>query len=73
MGQVWFELCEKPTEDDLDLLDAVLSSWFMIGRLGGYNTMNLQVRSMRSLHYECLLCASMQHCNDYWISVSRLW
>ncbi|EIE27423.1 hypothetical protein COCSUDRAFT_11745 [Coccomyxa subellipsoidea C-169] len=39
---VWFELHQSPSEEDLELLDAVLSSWFMIGRLGGYNTMNLQ-------------------------------
>lgn len=43
VGQVWFELLQTPSEDDLGLLDAVLSSWFMIGRLGGFNAMNLQV------------------------------
>ena len=40
--QLWFELHKPATPDDLELLEAVLSSWFMIGRLGGYNAMNLQ-------------------------------
>ncbi|CAL8463346.1 g2880 [Coccomyxa elongata] len=39
---IWFELHQSPSDDDLELLDAVLSSWFMIGRLGGFNAMNLQ-------------------------------
>ena len=35
-------MAAPPSEDDFDMLDTVLTSWFMIGRLGGYNSMNLQ-------------------------------
>ncbi len=31
----------------MELLEAVLSSWFMIGRLGGFNAMNLQACSLK--------------------------
>ena len=41
-SQLGFELHNPATPDDMELLEAVLSSWFMIGRLGGYNAMNLQ-------------------------------
>ena len=44
-AQIWLEMAAPPTEDDVDLLDTVITSWFMIGRLGGYNSMNLQVRA----------------------------
>ena len=43
--QIWFELYRPPTKDDKDLLETVLESWFLIGRLGGFNGMNMQVRS----------------------------
>ena len=42
--QIWFELYRPPTKDDKDLLETVLESWFLIGRLGGFNGMNMQVR-----------------------------
>ncbi len=44
--QIWLEMAEPPTEDDRDMLDTVLTAWFMIGRLGGYNSMNLQVKAL---------------------------
>lgn len=53
--QVWFEMHTAPSPDDMELLEAVLSSWFMIGRLGGYNAMNLQV----------LLVISPAHLNPF--------
>ena len=43
--QIWLEMAAPPTEDDKDMLETVLSAWFMIGRLGGYNSMNLQVET----------------------------
>ena len=44
--QIWLEMAAPPSEDDFDMLDTVLTSWFMIGRLGGYNSMNLQAKSL---------------------------
>ena len=46
--QIWLEMAAPPSEDDVDMLDTVLTSWFMIGRLGGYNSMNLQARPLTS-------------------------
>lgn len=43
--QIWLEMAAPPTEDDKDMLETVLTAWFMIGRLGGFNSMNLQVKN----------------------------
>ena len=43
--QIWLEMAGPPSQDDVDMLETVLTSWFMIGRLGGYNSMNLQAMS----------------------------
>lgn len=39
---VWLELCQPPSQADLGMLQEVVDSWFLIGRLGGYNAGNLQ-------------------------------
>ena len=44
--QLWFELHEAPTPEQRELLEAVINSWFTVGRLGGFNAQNLQVRSL---------------------------
>ena len=41
--QLWFEFHSPPSMTSKDLLETVLESWFVIGRLGGFNGMNLQV------------------------------
>ena len=50
--QLWFELYRMPSGRETDLLEEVLASWFMLGRLGSYNAQNLQVHSplLASLH-----------------------
>jgi hypothetical protein len=47
---LWFEAGGDPsaktsnwTQDDAELLDGVLTAWFMLGRLGGFNSGNLQL------------------------------
>ncbi|EFN59845.1 hypothetical protein CHLNCDRAFT_14078, partial [Chlorella variabilis] len=40
---VWLELYRPPTGGDLELLQEVLNSWYLLGRLGAYNSSNLQV------------------------------
>ncbi len=54
---MWIELHRQATDDDLDLLEAVLSSWFMIGRLGGFNAMNLQASLASPVHV--VICLSV--------------
>jgi hypothetical protein len=37
------QLYTSPSEEDVSTLEQVVSSWFIVGKLGGYNSMNLQV------------------------------
>jgi hypothetical protein len=39
----WIQLYRPPTGTDLEMLQEVLNSWFLLGRLGGFNSGNLQV------------------------------
>ena len=41
--QLWFEFTGTATPADTDLLDGVLTAWFLLGRLGAFNTANLQL------------------------------
>ena len=34
---------QAPSTRDQELFDSVLKAWFMLGKLGGYNSNNLQV------------------------------
>lgn len=59
-------MAAPPSEDDVDMLDTVLTSWFVIGRLGGYNSMNLQAKPLISPHekfashqVDLLMCLAM--------------
>ena len=40
---IWIELYTPPTGSHTEMLQEVLNSWFMLGRLGAYNSSNLQV------------------------------
>ena len=44
--QVWLELYRTPSEEDRELIGEVFQSWYMLGRLGGFNGMNMQVRQL---------------------------
>jgi hypothetical protein len=41
--QIWMEFLEPPSTREIELLEAVLKGWFMVGKLGGYNSQNMQV------------------------------
>jgi Protein of unknown function (DUF3531) len=41
--QLWMEMYEAPSAGEAELVEEVFKSWFMVGRLGGFNGMNLQV------------------------------
>ena len=43
LPQIWLELYNDPTQLEKDTLDAVFTSWFTLGRCGGFNAQNLQV------------------------------
>ena len=40
---VWVELYSPPASAELEMIQEVVNSWFMLGRLGAYNSSNLQV------------------------------
>jgi hypothetical protein len=42
---VWLEFVVPPAQREKELLQSTLKSWFVVGKLGGFNSQNLQVRS----------------------------
>lgn len=57
--QLWFEFAQgPPTKRELDLLQTMLQAWFMVGKMGGYNSQNMQVRAehawLSSAFFGCL-------------------
>lgn len=40
---VWLRFHTHPSQRDRELLQSALQSWFVVGKLGGYNSQNLQV------------------------------
>ncbi|PKU82601.1 hypothetical protein MA16_Dca019276 [Dendrobium catenatum] len=47
---IWFELYSAPSDRDLDLLGSVIQSWYVMGRLGAFNSSNLQLASSSMDH-----------------------
>ena len=43
--QVWLELYNEPSKLERDTLEAIMTSWFTLGRCGGFNSQNLQVHT----------------------------
>ena len=39
---LWMRFSEPPTKGEKDYVDGILDSWYVIGRLGGFNSGNLQ-------------------------------
>nr|XP_016514471.1 PREDICTED: uncharacterized protein LOC107831234 [Nicotiana tabacum] len=40
---IWFELYGSPSDRDVNLLGSVIQAWYVIGRLGAFNSSNLQL------------------------------
>ncbi|KAK8957253.1 hypothetical protein KSP39_PZI001278 [Platanthera zijinensis] len=47
---IWFELYSSPSDRDLDILGSVIQSWYVMGRLGAFNSSNLQLASLPMDH-----------------------
>ncbi|KAF8407399.1 hypothetical protein HHK36_006530 [Tetracentron sinense] len=47
---IWFELYGSPSDRDVDLIGSVIQSWYVMGRLGAFNSSNLQLANL-SLDY----------------------
>nr|GEZ78506.1 hypothetical protein [Tanacetum cinerariifolium] len=41
-SNIWFKLYGPPSDRDVDLIGTVIQSWYVMGRLGAYNSSNLQ-------------------------------
>ncbi|PON87762.1 hypothetical protein TorRG33x02_164570 [Trema orientale] len=50
---IWFELYGAPSDRDVDLIGSVIQSWYVLGRLGSFNSSNLQLANS-SLEYDPL-------------------
>ena len=40
---IWVEFPQPPTQEQKEYLEEIFSSWFLLGKLGGFNAENLQV------------------------------
>ena len=45
---IWIRFPEPPSSGECSYVDGVLDSWYVIGRLGGFNAENLQVHGNSS-------------------------
>ncbi|CAL1390215.1 unnamed protein product [Linum trigynum] len=50
---IWFEFLGSPTDRDVDLFGSVVQSWYVMGRLGSFNSSNLQLGNS-SMEYDPL-------------------
>ncbi|XP_022139316.1 uncharacterized protein LOC111010260 isoform X2 [Momordica charantia] len=47
---IWFELIGSPSDRDVDLIGSVIQSWYVMGRLGAFNSSNLQLANSSMEH-----------------------
>ncbi|XP_020239620.1 uncharacterized protein LOC109818537 isoform X2 [Cajanus cajan] len=50
---IWFELFGPPSDRDVNLIGNVIQSWYVMGRLGAFNSSNLQLANS-SMEYDPL-------------------
>ena len=80
-AQVWLELYRTPSEEDRELISEVFQSWYMLGRLGGFNGMNMQVESKQRLQSTWVPCldttahgnASSHRCSTKAVTTQAIW
>ncbi|GMY18568.1 hypothetical protein FCV25MIE_13807 [Fagus crenata] len=54
---IWFELYGSPSDRDVDLIGSVIQSWYVMGRMGAFNSANLQLANS-SMEYNPLYDAN---------------
>ena len=52
---LWMRFSEPPTEGEMSYVNGILDSWYVIGRLGGFNSENLQA-------HDCGCDLKAKHC-----------
>ncbi|KAK1556782.1 hypothetical protein Q3G72_023699 [Acer saccharum] len=50
---IWFELYGSPADRDVDLIGSIIQSWYVMGRLGAFNSSNMQLANS-SMEYDPL-------------------
>lgn len=50
---IWVELFGSPSDRDVDIFGSVIQAWYVMGRLGAFNSLNLQLASS-SMEYNPL-------------------
>ncbi|KAJ6983814.1 katanin p80 WD40 repeat-containing subunit B1 [Populus alba x Populus x berolinensis] len=50
---IWFEFYGSPSDQDVDIIGTVIQSWYLMGRLGAFNSSNLQLANS-SMEYDPL-------------------
>ncbi|CAK8533826.1 unnamed protein product [Lathyrus sativus] len=50
---IWFELYGSPTDRDINLIGSVIQAWYVMGRIGAFNSSNLQISNL-SMEYDPL-------------------
>ncbi|XP_061337385.1 uncharacterized protein LOC133284400 isoform X2 [Gastrolobium bilobum] len=48
---IWFELFGSPSDQDVNIIGSVIQSWYVMGRLGAFNSSNLQLANS-SMEYD---------------------
>ena len=54
---IWVEFSMFPSEKEKQYIEEVFNSWFLIGKLGGFNAENLQIQDT-GVDISCLLYTS---------------
>ncbi|KAI3948629.1 hypothetical protein MKW98_027695 [Papaver atlanticum] len=49
-SHIWFELYGAPSDRDVELIGSVIQSWYVMGRLGAFNSSNLQLANSSMEH-----------------------
>ncbi|CAI8594585.1 unnamed protein product [Vicia faba] len=47
---IWFELYGSPTDRDVNLIGSVIQGWYVMGRVGAFNSSNLQMSNSSMEH-----------------------
>ena len=45
---IWLKYSDAPSKGEKDYIDEVFDSWYVLGRLGGFNSENMQAHDMGS-------------------------
>ncbi|ESQ54297.1 hypothetical protein EUTSA_v10025901mg [Eutrema salsugineum] len=80
---MWLEFYNAPLDKDIALISDTIRSWHILGRLGGYNSMNMQLSQApvdKRPNYDAILGANIEPTTFYNIgdlevqdNVARIW